>query len=244
VSQISANVERWSAWAPGIESQDQWLHWARGELSVSEVGTPDVLFLPAMLRRRLSRHSKIALKVAHDCIHDSRAVETVFCSRHGELVRTSELLNSLAKEELLSPTAFSMSVHNTAAGLFSIVTGNPYATIAVAACEDTLELGFIEACSTIKTGRAERVLLVIADEVIPAPFCSVLTESEKTFGMAFMLTSQQLGNKVCLTLMQKKPETKLGNEQHALVFLRFLLSDEKQVVIPSHRLQWMWTKND
>ena len=44
----------------------------------------------------------------------------VFVSRHGELARSMTLLQALADGQALSPTDFSMSVHNTAAGLCSI----------------------------------------------------------------------------------------------------------------------------
>ena len=45
----------------------------------------------------------------------------VFISRHGETPRTLDILSDLASEQPLSPTQFSLSVHNAVIGLWSIL---------------------------------------------------------------------------------------------------------------------------
>ena len=76
---------------------------------------PDVGFVEPMLRRRLSPLAKMTLRVAYDCARDVPDVRIVYASRHGELLRTTTMLESLAAKEELSPTLFSMSVLNASA---------------------------------------------------------------------------------------------------------------------------------
>ena len=69
----------------------------------------------------MSALSKMAVQVALQTAGDERPDFLIFCSRHGELVRTRELLGSVVGGSELSPTGFSQSVHNTSAGLYTII---------------------------------------------------------------------------------------------------------------------------
>jgi hypothetical protein len=132
-------------------------------------------FVPAMQRRRLSRLSKISLRTLHECLEqladrdavDTGFIRTVFASPHGEIHRTVDLLKELAAGEPLSPMGFSLSVHNTAAGIYSIVSGNQAASVSVAAGCDTLEQAVVEAVSQSAYHR-QVIALVFADEPLPA----------------------------------------------------------------------------
>ncbi|MGA7817396.1 beta-ketoacyl synthase chain length factor, partial [Caballeronia sp.] len=102
------------------------MHWTLpvARWSATAAGKVDIGFIEPMVRRRLSSLSRIALKVAHDCVghqrhqhdqdnlHDERGVRIVFASRHGELRRTTEILRAIGEEEAVSPTSFSLSVLN------------------------------------------------------------------------------------------------------------------------------------
>ena len=69
----------------------------------------DISFIEPIVRRRLSSLSRIALKVAHDCVAERDRVRVVFASRHGELRRTTDILRAISAGEPVSPTAFSLS---------------------------------------------------------------------------------------------------------------------------------------
>ena len=77
---------------------------------------------------------------------------TVFCSRHGEVSRSVDLLMDLAKAEPLSPTSFGLSVHNATAGLFSIARSDHTNSIALAAGQSSVEHAVIEACGLLADG--------------------------------------------------------------------------------------------
>ena len=78
---------------------------------------PKLAFVPAMQRRRLSPFAKISLYVANQASESQiQDLPMIFSSRHGDLHKTSDLLGELALDNELSPTAFSLSVHNAVAG--------------------------------------------------------------------------------------------------------------------------------
>ena len=143
------------------------------EASLSPDGVaslPDIGFVEPMLRRRLSPLSRMLLRVAHDCVHDSPDVRIVFASRHGELVRTTTMLDSLAVSEELSPTLFSMSVLNASVGLFSILAKNTAPSTAISAGCASFGYGLLEACLQLAQQPAQPVLFVYADEPAPAVY--------------------------------------------------------------------------
>ena len=80
-----------------------------------------------MLRRRLDRHGRMALATAWTCAEGLDSVQFVFASRHGDLDRTLELLTALGNKDMLSPTSFSLSVHNSTAACSPshVATGLP-----------------------------------------------------------------------------------------------------------------------
>ena len=72
-----------------------------------------------MLRRRLTRASKIAVYLADRCGFETGPV--VYGSAFGELQATVEIVGAIAANESISPTAFQNSVYNTAPSYFSIL---------------------------------------------------------------------------------------------------------------------------
>lgn len=128
----------------------------------------------------------MALCTAWACVEGLESVEFVFASRHGDLERTLELLTALGKDDMLSPTAFSLSVHNSTAGLFSIARGDRARATAMAAGADTLCMGILEGATMIGEG-VSRVLVCYADDAVPAPYQRYLIEGEERHPFAVSL---------------------------------------------------------
>jgi hypothetical protein len=154
-AQFVIPVARWSAWPPAqaLAPED-----------------PDVRFIDASLRRRLGPLARMMLHVARDCAGDAASLRLVFASRHGELGYTVSLLRALAAAEPLSPTQFSLSVHNAAAGLFSTFRGDRAASTAVAAGAATLGQALLEAHCQLADEPGSPVLVVFGDEALPAEY--------------------------------------------------------------------------
>ena len=184
----------------------------------------------------------MALKVAYDCEVADSEIRTVFSSRHGEANGTIPLLEDIVRGEALSPTKFSLSVHNTASGLYSITAENRSPATAVAARGDSFEMGFVEAATAIATGREKRVLVVYVDVPLKPPF-DVLVEYEPPFAGAFVLGAQPTPDSVTLSMRAREEGEEMSRSPHFLAFMKFLLcSEQKGLVLSTDRLTWTWRR--
>ena len=157
-----------SAFAPGLHTQEDWRKWAEGGLDMgTDAGeVPDISFVPAMLRRRLSQNIKMALYVAYHSAGDLRSeIRAVFASRFGEWQQTAKLLTTYFNEDMISPMGFGLSVHNAASGINSLINENKAPCSAISAGEGTFSAGMIEALTSAKEN--EKILYVYSDEATP-----------------------------------------------------------------------------
>lgn len=167
------SVRQWAAWAPGLTTREDWLAWFAQPSRIAGDATPPLPDIPAMMRRRIEKLGRVALQSAYDALDgasdDIRAAcPAVFASRYGDMRRSMELMKQLAAEGAVSPTAFSVSVHNAFAALFSIARGDRSSYSAVASGPESAEHAFVEAVGLLAEGAPE-VLVVYYEEPLPAP---------------------------------------------------------------------------
>jgi hypothetical protein len=164
-------IRRWHAWAPGLADTAAWQQWAeQGAAGLpAEIAAAPVEFVEPMLRRRLSPLSRVGLHCAHAALAGERAEQMVFASRHGELGTTVNLLRQLAQGEALSPMGFSLSVHNSAAGLYGIAGKDDTPATAIAAGRDSLQACLLEAAAMRASGVGS-VLISYVEQDLPAPY--------------------------------------------------------------------------
>ena len=187
---LSFGIERWDAWTTGIRDKSDWNRFLTDTPETVSVETPvNYHHLKPRQRRRLSDISKITLDVAFGAAGDSQ-VPTVFASRRGEVDRMAGLLHDICREEEASPTAFSLSVHNTTSGLFSIQSGNQTPSTAIAAGCDTVAAAFIEACCQLARGQ-QQVLLVIYEDAMPEVYRPFAVNAEQPVAAAFLMNNEQ-----------------------------------------------------
>ncbi|HLD68629.1 MAG TPA: beta-ketoacyl synthase chain length factor [Pseudomonas sp.] len=185
---IQFNIDQWRAWAPGIESVEDWARWSAMPWQPPQSeAQPDVSFLPALQRRRLGRLARMAFSVAWPLAEGQPPLPLVFASRHGETPRTLALLGDLARQEPLSPTQFSLSVHNAIIGLWSILRGDTSEMTALAAEGDGLEHGLLEAALLLADG-APAVLLVVAEDMPPAAYAPWIDDVPFPYAVGLRLT--------------------------------------------------------
>lgn len=150
-----------------------------------------------MQRRRLSRLSKMAVRVAFDAIDGiTMPLPSVFASRHGEINRTIALLDNLVLQEPVSPTVFAQSVHNTASGMFSILSHNHCPSSAICAGSSSLPQAFIEGWS-LSMSFCSPVLVVYVDEPIVEYYQPYLDEQESTLALAWVIEATEQGQCAC-----------------------------------------------
>jgi len=230
------SINDWRAWAPGLDNPEAWQAWGRAPVTLADGGQlPDVGFLPPMQRRRLSKLARMLFHVAWPLVAQDEAVPLIFVSRHGETPRTLAILEDLARGEPLSPTAFSLSVHNAPAGLWSIARGDCSEISALAAEVDGLEHGILDACGLLAEG-ADAVLLVVAEE-LPAPlYRAQIDDVPFSYALALKLTAG----------MQWQLQLTAGNGPrtrwpHALELVRALCLGHAHLHHHWKHRQWNWS---
>lgn len=134
------------------------------------VGTADVAYVAPLYRRRLGRLARGMLHCAGRICPEPRDMRVVFASRHGEMERTVAVLRDLALGAELSPTLFSLSVHNSVAGLWSILKENRGPSTALAAGPETFGWGLLDAFAAIEEDPSKPVLFVFGDDRLPDLF--------------------------------------------------------------------------
>ncbi len=171
MKQINFTIAQWFALSAGLQSRQDWQQWADNQQTWPEALTKaPVQLIPAMMRRRMSSLSKLAVQSALQLVAEQEVDYIVFSSRHGELTRTASLLQDVIDGHDASPMAFSQSVHNTASGLFTIASKRAVPVNSIAACENSLPNAMIEAYAYLQQHPTHKVLLVDFDEPLPAPY--------------------------------------------------------------------------
>lgn len=160
---MNISLSEWKGWAPGINSPEDWPALISGQVKLDLSLKPDVSFLPAMFRRKLTPLSRMIFHTVNqlEAKETLSTVPVIFGSRHGELDISIDLITSELSKTPFSPAKFSMSVHNSPPGLLSIHYKNTAPANAVSAGRRTLEMSLIEAQAMLTEN--EKCLLVYAD---------------------------------------------------------------------------------
>lgn len=138
--------------------------------SAPYVALPTVLPVPVVLppaeRRRTGRVVKLALAVGLEATsragEDPATLRSVFSSSSGDGDNSHSLCETLASDRQVSPTKFHNSVHNAAAGYWSIATGAKAASNALCAYDASFAAGLLEALIQVIVDQTT-VLLVAYD---------------------------------------------------------------------------------
>ncbi|WP_263143874.1 beta-ketoacyl synthase chain length factor [Pseudomonas sp. RIT-PI-AD] len=232
------NIDQWRAWAPGLDSADDWRAWCASPCALADAQQqPDVGFLPAMQRRRLSRLARMMFHVAWPLADAQPPLPLVFVSRHGETPRTLAILSDLARGEPLSPTQFSLSVHNAIIGLWSILRGDTSEMTALAAEGDGLEQAMLDACGLLGEG-APAVLLVIAEETPPALYAGCIDDVPFPYAVALRLTPGDFWQ-----LRLEPGSGPRADWPHPLNLLRCLNGDQPSLRHHWKSRQWTWSRS-
>jgi Beta-ketoacyl synthase, N-terminal domain len=241
---LEARVLAWAAWAPGLESQAAWQGWAKAPAPLEREGVPDARFLPAMLRRRCTPLTRIMLRAAYDACPEPLLAEvrTVFASRHGSINESIELIECVARGLPISPAKFSHTVHNAQAGLFSIAAGNRRASSSLAAQQDTLGHGWLEALAHLQREPGRPVLLVVGDVPLAPTFAPLVKEPVCSYAVAWLLGAGAEGEPVSFALGAAGGRADLPWPD-AAELLRWWLSGEPALEIGGVRQRFAWTRS-
>ena len=146
--------------------------------------------LPATERRRAGMPVKLALAAGHEALaaaaRDAAKTATVFSSSSGDCDNVHHMLEALSTpERQISPTRFHNSVHNAAAGYWSIATRCHAPSTSLACRDASFSAGLLEAaCQAVGDGVA--VALIAYDHPYPEPLHAV-RPIRAAFGIALVL---------------------------------------------------------
>ena len=189
---MTAEVRAIGLLGPGIGS---WAH-GRTVLRGAALYQPQLTVIPASMalppaeRRRAIRTVNLALAVGHEATVgvdiDLTKLCTVFASSGADCTNCHELLETLATaDRQVSPTRFHNSVHNVAAGYWSIATRDTASYTMVSAYDGSFSAGLVEAFSLV-TSLRHSVLLIAYDMDYPGPLREVRPIPD-AFGVALLL---------------------------------------------------------
>lgn len=168
--------------------------------------------LPPAERRRSGPIVKLSLAVGHEAAAmaglDVATLPTVFSASGGDGKTCHEICEMLASDDrLISPTRFHNSVHNAAAGYWSIATGAMATSSVLCAYDASFGAGLLEALAQVAVERAP-CLLIAYDTSYPEPLHTKRMIPDE-FGVAFALVparSAQSLAKISVALTSASPD--------------------------------------
>ena len=178
MSLLAATVEGIGFWSRGLPSWDAARAHAAGvDPPAGAPARPAPQLLAPNERRRAPETVAAALEVGLAACRaagrDPGTLPSVFASMHGELAINDYMCTTLAQQpEALSPTRFHNSVHNAAAGYWTIGTGAMHPATALSAGRHSFAQGLLEALAQLAAG-SEAVLLVAGDGEATGPLAQV-----------------------------------------------------------------------
>jgi Beta-ketoacyl synthase, N-terminal domain len=183
----------WSQRLPGWERSRRIL--AGEEPAPAEPAPrPSPQLLPPTERRRAPDTVSVALEAALEACRSADvapgSLPSVFASMHGDLAITDYMCATLAATPaLISPTRFHNSVHNAAAGYWTIAAECTRPYTALSAGENSFGAGLFEACVQAESGR-ESVLLVAYDIDARGPLVPI-SRSRHILAAALVLSPER-----------------------------------------------------
>ncbi|MBE2210555.1 MAG: beta-ketoacyl synthase chain length factor [Xanthomonadaceae bacterium] len=216
MSQLVARIEGIGYWSKGLPSWRAAVAFAQdGALPENAPARPSPQLLAPNERRRAPESVAVALDVAlaacESAGRDPAVLPSVFASTHGDLGITDYMSEALAGADpaSISPTRFHNSVHNAAAGYWTIGAGCMYPATALSAFDATFAQGLLEAMVQLATG-SEAVLLVAYDTGAAGPL-EAISDTVGTLGGALLLARDgQAGRRIEVYLEDGAPSPAEG----------------------------------
>ena len=233
------SVKHWYLWQSAEVPAGR--RWPGGEVLPCNGGGADVGFLPMMQRRRLSPLARAACAVAWHGRQAAGDMPTVFFSRHGESQYYLEMLQDMAAGEPVSPSRFSLCVHNAIGGLFSFQTESFLPYVSLAGGTEDLFAAFIEAGGQLQ--EVPQVMVVCYEQSLPTAYQGYVSSPPLTWALALVLgRSGESGYGLKLTRTSCGNGASAGQQMPALV--QAILNGQRNGEADLERSVWRWRLDD
>lgn len=238
---FSLNILDWQARAPGLHDDAQWRAWAHRPTPIDcQAPLAKPQHLPMMTARRLSIGSRLAVDCGLSLLRRHAPDAVVYASRHGELERNFRILQALATHQPVSPTDFTMSVHNAAVGNLTIAAQQPLVSSSLSAGVDTFQQALCEVTCLLHAGY-QRVLLVDFDGEIPPFYHPDLPAQMPTWPWAVALLLEAGDDWRC-TSAPADPTDEPALAQ-SLQFLQHWLAGASDFTLMGDLRAWRWSQS-
>ncbi len=185
-------VESVAFWAPTLPGWPIARAAFRGEGAPADppAARPAPAILPPAERRRAPDSVALTLEVAAAAVRDSgrdaATLPSIFVSAHGDLAIIDYMCSTLADQPtMISPTRFHNSVHNAAAGYWTMATVCRAASTALSAFDASFAAGLLEAATQCVAD--ERAVVLVAYDVQAMGAIATVTRSEGLLAAALVL---------------------------------------------------------
>ncbi|MFC5519478.1 beta-ketoacyl synthase chain length factor [Polaromonas jejuensis] len=193
---LTAYIEGIGLLGPGLNGWPGSLALLTGQQAYQPHPTllPPPLSLPAAERRRSSSIVKLTLATGLEAVaaagQDAAQLPCVFSASSGDGYNCHEICQMLASDDRqISPTRFHNSVHNAAAGYWSIATGAMTASSVLCAFDASFGAGLLEALAQVVVDN-RRSLLLACDTPYPQPLHGARPIPD-AFGVALVLAPRR-----------------------------------------------------
>ncbi|TDQ57686.1 beta-ketoacyl synthase-like protein [Mesocricetibacter intestinalis] len=242
ICDLSFRVAAWNMVCDKLISPEDWkagpAHWIRAAEQWQDF-SPCLDFLAPLKRRRLSQPARLFFAAAWPLSEQLQNIPVVYASLNGEINRNFALWLSLLREGDISPTSFSLSVHNALIGQWSELRGVRQEMTALTARRDSFESAITEACLLLNEGH-RRVLTVIAESPL-SPLYNVKGAERQPFSYALAMLIEG-GEEYRLAL--HCGDYRDGETDNALNWVRNQYLQEKTWKTPgSAGNHWQWYKS-
>lgn len=239
----SFRIESWSAIAPGLETRADWEHWLRNPIAIDEpLGKIAMPGVPSLLRRRFSSLGKAAMAAAMPLVEGVTEIPSIFASRHGDTPLSLSLLEGIARAEPMSPTRFSLAVHNSVSGLFSIVRKDTSAVTAIASMRGLVLQTLFEALGQLQS--SDRLLCVLYDIPLPDFYQARSEEAAVPFPWAVaMILGKHAGQTYRLeSINRATSRSEAGFEFEPFGLLRLISGIDDRAEFPLPQACWQLSR--
>lgn len=240
--QLSLSIKASSVLYRGLSSKVNLREWARKPIIFSD----DLPFkkyehIPMMQARRMSQSTGLACEVFLEILQQQKIDAAVFLSEHGELERSHKIIEALNANNNISPTDFSMSVHNVAAGLSTILSKQTIEISSISAGPDGLAHTLYEIIAFLESG-VKNVILVAFDGGTPEFYYNYGVGHEPTYAVGFLF---EKGNDWQITIEAKDSEKQISGQKMPLPIqlMQGIFSDQKSFSLKGNRQFLHWKYN-
>ncbi len=191
--------------------------------------------------RRLSELTKTSVDLALRLAENEPVDYVIFSSRHGELANAAQLLKMIGENEILSPTLFSQSVHNTSVGMFSLFKKDRAPATSVSAGKNGFMMGLVSAYGYLHENPEGQVLYISSDEAVPERLAIGLHEDNVPFGTALLLknsTSPSSGRDIQFSRGPVTSVARHPSKPQTIEFFNWFFSSSPQGILHGDSAQW------